>query len=333
MDYKKAGVDVAAGEEAVMLMAEAVRSTYGPEVLAGIGAFGGLFDLAKSQAAGRRGPVLVASTDGVGTKTKVAAALGRFDTIGHDIVNHCVNDILVQGAKPLFFLDYFAASRLEPEKVAAVVAGIAAACREASCALLGGETAELPGVYVEGEFDLVGTIVGAVKRGAIIDASWVREGDKIIALASGGLQTNGFSLARRVLEDSYYEPFGSATIGEVLLTPHRSYLRPVSRLLAHGLVRSMAHVTGGGIPGNLPRALPEGLGARIELGSWPVPEIFALIQKRGNVGDEEMRYVFNLGAGYLIIVRSEDDAKAKELAGEASYTIGEIVSGSGVRFA
>jgi phosphoribosylformylglycinamidine cyclo-ligase len=330
--YKEAGVDIAAGERAVELIAGAVRSTYGEAVLSGIGAFGGLFDLSRSERAGRAGPVLVASTDSVGTKTRLAAALGRFDTIGHDIVNHCLNDILVQGATPLFFLDYFAAGALEPERVAAVVGGVAAACREAGCALLGGETAELPGVYAAGEFDLVGTVVGAVARAEMVDGREIRSGDRILALMSGGLQTNGYSLARRILEGRYGEALGDGTVGEALLRPHRSYLRPVRALLDLGLVRGMAHVTGGGMPGNLPRVLPAGLGAVIEADSWPVPAIFRLIQAAGGVAGEEMRRVFNLGAGYLVVVRPEDVAEALACAGESVFPIGTVVEGLGVQF-
>jgi phosphoribosylformylglycinamidine cyclo-ligase len=286
--------------------------------------------------AGNEGYVLAASTDSIGTKSKVAVALSRFDTVGADIVNHCVNDILVQGARPLFFLDYIAAAILEPGMVAAIVRGAAAACQEAGCALLGGETAELPGVYAPGEFELVGTVVGALKREDVVDGRDTLAGDKILALMSGGLQTNGYSLARQVLDGHYRDrcgdSLGGATVGELLLLPHRSYLRPVAGLLGTGLLRGMAHITGGGIPGNLPRVLPPGLGAAIDTASWPVPEIFHLIQKMGAVSDAEMRRVFNLGAGYLIIVRADDEARVKALIGEEVFTIGAVVEGRGVRF-
>ncbi len=330
--YKAAGVDLAAGERAVALIKEALTGSYGPAVMAGVGAFGGLFDLSRSERAGNEGYVLAASTDSIGTKSKVAVALSRFDTVGADIVNHCVNDILVQGARPLFFLDYIAAAILEPGMVAAIVRGAAAACQEAGCALLGGETAELPGVYAPGEFELVGTVVGALKREDVVDGRDINEGDKILALMSGGLQTNGYSLARQLLDGRYGDVLGGATVGEALLLPHRSYLQPLSGLLGTGLLRGMAHITGGGIPGNLPRVLPRGLGAAINNDSWPVPEIFRLIQALGDVSDEEMRRVFNLGAGYLIVVRPGDEAGVKALIGEEVFTIGTVVAGGGVRF-
>ncbi len=302
--YRDAGVDIAAGARAVELMRDAVQATYGPEVLLGIGAFGGLYDGAALKK--MRRPVLVASTDGVGTKTKIAAAMGRFDTIGHDIVNHCVNDILVQGARPLFFLDYIASSRLNAEQVAAVVRGCAAACRAAGCALLGGETAEMPGVYAPGEFDLAGTIVGVVERSEVVDGRAIRPGDAILGLASSGLHTNGFSLARRVLEGRDLEaivPELGCSLGMALLEPHRSYLAEVQRLQENGItIKGMAHITGGGLIDNPPRILPEGTAARLERGSWPIPPIFELIQRAGQIGDLEMAHVFNLGLGMLVFV-------------------------------
>lgn len=308
------------------LITQAVKSTYGPEVLAGIGSFGGLYTATALQ--GLVEPVLVASTDGVGTKTKLAAALGRYHSIGYDIVHHCINDILVQGAKPLFFLDYLAASRLEPKTVAEIVTGVAEACRTHGMALLGGETAEMPGVYQVGEFDLVGTIVGIVERRAIIDGSSIQAGDQIIALMSGGLQTNGYSLARAVLGSALDEPFEGATVGEALLMPHRCYLPTVAPLLGQGLIKGMAHITGGGIPGNLPRILPVGLGAVIKVGSWPVPAIFELIAERGAVSQAEMFEVFNMGAGFLLIVGPPDAERV--IAQVGGHPIGEITSGAGV---
>ena len=275
--YKDAGVDLAASDQTLGLIKEAVKRTYTPSVLAGLGAFGGLFDAKDIKSFNH--PVLVASTDGVGTKTKVAAALGQVHGLGFDIVHHCVNDILVQGAKPLFFLDYVAAAKLEPFLIAELITGIAAACEALGIPLLGGETAEMPGVYAAGEFDLVGTIIGVVDRDNIIDGSQIKPGDKLLGLMSGGLQTNGFSLARRALMNKLHDPFGESTVGETLLTPHRSYLASVQPLLEQKLIRGMAHITGGGLPGNLPRILPDGLGVQIEKNSWEVPEIFGLIQQ------------------------------------------------------
>lgn len=329
--YHDSGVDIAAGTRAVELMKAAVRSTYGPEVLLGIGAFGGLFDI--SALKGLTAPVLVASTDGVGTKTKVAAALGRYDTVGHDIVNHCINDILVQGARPLFFLDYIASSKLNPEMVATVVGGCAAACRAAGCALLGGETAEMPGVYAGGEFDLVGTIVGVVDRPAIIDGSSIAPGDAVIGLASAGLHTNGFSLARRVFADwdlNAVVPELGRPLGDALLVPHRSYLPVIGKLWAAGIgVKGLAHITGGGLIDNPPRILTEGVAMRIQVGSWPVPPLFQLIQRTGNVALAEMAHVFNLGLGMLAVVPAEQAAIALAALGADAWPVGEIVASSG----
>jgi phosphoribosylformylglycinamidine cyclo-ligase len=326
--YAQAGVDISAGERATQLMKEAVRATYGPEVLAGIGAFGGLFDAGALKA--MAAPVLVASTDGVGTKTKVAARLNRWDTIGRDLVNHCVNDILVQGARPLFFLDYVASSHLEPEQIAAVVSGVAAACREAGCALLGGETAEMPGVYAPGEIDLVGTIVGVVEREGIVDGSAIRPGDLLLALPATGLHTNGYSLARRVLAGldwDEYQPALGGSIGEALLAVHRSYLEPVQQLWAAGVeIRGLAHITGGGVVDNLPRILPDGLGAVIRRGAWPVPPIFDLIQEAGQVSDDEMYHVFNMGLGMLVVVSPETGRQALELLSGDAYEVGHVLA-------
>ena len=304
----------------------AVTATYTPAVLAGMGAFGGLFDAGalKNMAA----PVLASSTDGVGTKTKVAAALGRYDTLGQDLVNHCVNDLLVQGAKPLFFLDYVASGRLEPAITAALIESVAAGCRAHNIPLLGGETAEMPGVYVAGEFDLVGTLVGVVERSQLVTGEQVRAGDIILGLPSGGLQTNGFSLARRVLDGSYDKPFGDTTVGDALLALHRSFLASLTPLLDAGLVRGMAHITGGGLPGNLPRSLPKGLGARVTP-TWDVPEIFTLIKERGNVSQSEMYNVFNMGVGFVLIVSKENLESAQALLPKA-FEVGQVVQGEGV---
>jgi len=331
--YAAAGVDLEASDETMRRIGAAVRSTYTPAVLAGIGAFGGLFALPDDVSE----PVLVASTDGVGTKTMLATALGRLDTIGRDIVNHCVNDILVQGARPLFFLDYVASSRLEPSDVAAVVQGVAAACREAGMALLGGETAEMPGVYAQGELDLVGTIVGIVSRPRIVTGADVAVGDVLLAFASEGLQTNGFSLARQILAGRLSAPMHPGgrlgeTIGDALMAPHRSFQRALAPLLEADLVRAAAHVTGGGIPGNLPRVLPPGLGAEVDPDAWTRPPIFDLLQRVGEIDESEMRAVFNLGVGMIAVVRASDEARARALCPEALWTIGRVVAGNGVRF-
>ncbi len=327
--YAKAGVNIAAGQEAVALMAEAVQSTYGPEVLAGLGAFGGLYDAVNLKT--MTSPVLVASTDSVGTKTMVAARLGRWDTIGQDLVNHCLNDILVQGARPLFFLDYVASSRLEPDQIARLVQGMATACREAGCALLGGETAELPGVYEPGEIDVVGTIVGVVEKERVLDGSAVRAGDIILGLPSTGLHTNGFSLARRVLGNldwNIRHPALGHSIGQALLAVHRSYLQPVQRLWAAGVdVRGLAHLTGGGIVDNLPRILPPGLGAVLRRGTWPELPIFELIQTLGNVSTDEMFQVFNMGLGMLVVVSEEQAGLAQTTLANELYVVGKVAAG------
>jgi phosphoribosylformylglycinamidine cyclo-ligase len=327
--YAQAGVNLGAAQRAKQLIAAAVRSTYGPEVLAGIGAFGGMFSAAGLKQMAE--PVLVASTDGVGTKTKVAARLGRWDTVGHDLVNHCVNDILVQGARPLFLLDYIAAAQLDAALVAAIVEGVAAACRAAGCALLGGETAQMPGVYEPGEIDLAGTIVGAVDRAQVVDGKRIRPGDAILGLPSNGLHTNGYTLARQALAALDWGaplPELGCSAGEALLAPHRSYLEPVERLRAVGAdVRGLAHITGGGFTENVPRTLPDGCGALLRRGAWPEPPIFGLIQRLGEVEPAEMFDVFNMGLGMLAVVPGEDAARAlAALAGDA-YLVGEIVAG------
>jgi phosphoribosylformylglycinamidine cyclo-ligase len=340
--YAEAGVDIDAGQRAVALMKAAVEATHGPEVLAGIGAFGGLFDAGRLK--GLEAPVLVASTDGVGTKTKIAAALDDYTSIGHDIVNHCINDILVQGAEPLFFLDYIAASRLDPPMVATVVGGAAAACGAAGCALLGGETAEMPGVYAAGEFDLVGTIVGVVDRAELVDGSAIRPGDAVLGLASSGLHTNGYSLARRIVAGrdlrAPLAELGGATLGEALLAPHTSYL-PAWRALRRAGVRphGLAHITGGGLVDNPPRILPEGAAFRLRRGSWPLPPLFRFLQREGDVSDAEAARVFNLGLGMLAVVAPDAaDAALAALAavGVAAWRVGEIVprgGGGAVEFA
>ena len=308
-------------------MKAAVQSTYGPEVLAGIGAFGGLYDAAALRS--HDDTILVASTDGVGTKTLLAAQVGRYDTIGQDIVNHCVNDILVQGALPLFFMDYIAAARLHPEHVATVVRSIAGACRAVGAALLGGETAEMPGVYAEGAFDLVGTIVGVVRRSELIDGSRIQSGDAILGLLSNGLHTNGYSLARKVFSkwDWLSTPPGlDVTLADALLASHTCYLPPFQALKRSGIdVKGMAHITGGGIPGNLPRILPAGVAARIEWGSWPVPAIFGLIRRSGGIDGPEMFRVFNMGLGMLVVVPAGQVEAALAIAGPSAFHVGFIL--------
>jgi phosphoribosylformylglycinamidine cyclo-ligase/phosphoribosylamine--glycine ligase/phosphoribosylformylglycinamidine cyclo-ligase len=328
--YATSGVDIDAGNRAVALMAAAVRATHGPEVLGGLGSFGGLYD-----ASGLKGlaqPVLVASTDGVGTKVSLAAAVGRHRSIGHDIVNHCINDILVQGARPLFFLDYIASARLAPERVAEIVGGMAEACREAGCALLGGETAEMPGVYAPEAFDVAGTIVGVVEAGRRLPRPGVAAGDVIVGLASSGPHTNGFSLIRRVFSGADLAaevPALGTSLAETLLAPHRSYLGALWPLLQEdGLgLRALAHITGGGLLENLPRVLPEGLGAALHRGSWPVPPLFGLIQARGEVPEAEMYRVFNMGLGMLAVASAEAVGALQARLGEESWVVGEVVAG------
>jgi phosphoribosylformylglycinamidine cyclo-ligase len=331
--YQESGVDIAAATRATELMAAAVRATHGPAVLAGMGAFGGCFDIGPTLQS-YRSPALVASTDGVGTKTLVAAALGRYDTVGQDLVNHCVNDILAQGARPLFFLDYVAVARLDPQQVADVVRGVAEACRGVGCALLGGETAEMPGVYHEGAFDLAGTIVGVVDRERMLPHG-VAAGDAILALPSSGLHTNGFSLARRVLSPIGYHSrppeLGGQSIGEALLAVHRPYLREFEALEAAGVpVHGLAHITGGGLYDNLPRALPAGLGAEIRRGSWEAPPIFELLVRAGNLEEHEAFHALNMGLGMLAVIPADAADTALRALPEARL-VGAVVPEAGVR--
>jgi phosphoribosylformylglycinamidine cyclo-ligase/phosphoribosylamine--glycine ligase/phosphoribosylformylglycinamidine cyclo-ligase len=312
-------------------MGDAVRSTYTAEVLAGIGSFGGLFsaEFLKRMSA----PVLVASTDGVGTKVKLAAQAGSYHSIGEDIVNHCIDDILVQGARPLFFLDYFATSKLDPEVVAQVVTGIAAACRVSGCALLGGETAEMPGVYSPNEFDVAGTIIGVVERERILPRKDLEAGDVLIGLRSNSPHTNGYSLIRKVFEDVPLDtvfPELGIPLSDALLAPHRSYLPLLLPVLETrpGAIKALAHLTGGGFIENIPRVLPDHLDAKIQAGSWPVPPLYGLIQSRGKIAPEEMRRVFNLGIGMVAIVRPDDVSTVQRMIGEQTWVIGELVSGS-----
>ncbi len=325
MTYAEAGVDIDAGNRAIAMMKRDVMSTYGPEVIGEIGGFGGMYDASNLG----DDAVLVASTDGVGTKTKIATAMGRYDTIGQDIVNHCVNDVLVQGARPLFFLDYVATSSLDPAIISAVVGGMATACRLAGCALLGGETAEMPGVYVKGELDVVGTIIGVVARGDVIDHSAIEVGDVVIAIPSSGLHTNGFSLARRVFEhwdlNDRLAALGKS-LGTALLAPHRSYLEEVMRVRqARIAIHSLVHVTGGGLVENPARVLAADKTMRIDRTSWSLPPLFALIKSQGNVPDEEMLRTFNLGVGMLVVVAAGDERAALETIGPDAWRIGEII--------
>ncbi|MGQ0603280.1 MAG: phosphoribosylformylglycinamidine cyclo-ligase [Anaerolineales bacterium] len=321
--YASAGVSIDAGNRAVELMRDAVQSTYGPQVLAGIGAFGGLFNAVALKEMST--PVLVASTDGVGTKVKLAAQVGRYQSIGHDLVNHCLNDILVQGARPLFFLDYIAASKLEPKVIAEVVSGLAAACRAAGCALLGGETAEMPGVYQPGEFDVAGAIVGVVEREHILPKPGVQAGDVLLGLRSSGPHTNGFSLIRKIFEGETL----TDELVDALLAPHRSYLGLLQSAISHpqSVIKAFAHLTGGGFIENIPRVLPKGVGAVIHCGRWPVLPIFDEIQKRGDITHEEMHRIFNMGIGMVAVVAPEHVGELQAAISEETYIIGELVAG------
>ena len=333
MDYKASGVDIDAGHETIRRIKALARSTFTSGVLSDIGSFGGLFRL---DTTGAKDPILVSSADGVGTKLRVAFMANRHQTIGVDLVNHCVNDILVQGARPLFFLDYLATGRLRPDVAEHVVEGLARACKDNGCALLGGETAEMPGFYADGEYDLAGFIVGAVDGDLLIDGRSIAAGDVLIGLPSTGLHTNGYSLARHIAfahlklpVDAHVDAIGG-TIGDVLLTPHRSYLQAVYPLVAKGAVIGMAHITGGGITDNLPRILPTGTAARVARDAWTIPPIFEWLQSSGNVPTEDMFRTFNMGIGLIIVCTPTlvdaitEDLRARH---EQPVVIGEIVRG------
>ena len=340
MDYKQAGVDIDAGNDVVRRIRSLARGTFTPGVLSEIGSFGGLFRL---NAAGISDPVLVASADGVGTKLRLAFLTGVHRTIGIDLVNHCVNDILVQGAQPLFFLDYLATGRLDPDVAVQVVDGLSAGCRANGCALLGGETAEMPGFYADGEYDVAGFIVGAVARDRLIDGSAITPGDALIGVPSSGLHTNGYSLARRIVfdvadlrVDSHVAELGT-TIGAALLEPHRSYLPLIRPILPSGLIKGMAHITGGGITDNLPRILPKGAAARIDRYAWQVPPLFQWLQRTGQVPDDDMYRTFNMGIGLIIAcadVAADQVLADLAAAGEPHATrIGRVTGdGEGVRY-
>jgi phosphoribosylformylglycinamidine cyclo-ligase len=332
--YSDAGVSIDAANQAVERIKEMARSTFNARTLSEIGSFGGMFDAAFPQ---MRAPVLVASADGVGTKLKVAFEMGVHDTVGRDLVNHCVNDILVQGARPLFFLDYVATGRLAPEVIASVVEGCARGCRENGCVLLGGETAEMPGFYTEGEYDIAGFIVGVVDREKVIDGKRIEAGDVLLALPSVGLHTNGYSLARKLFfevadfkADTRVEELGT-TVGDALLAPHQSYLRPLEGLLDAGAIKGLAHITGGGLIDNIPRILPAGVGVEIRRGSWDVPPIFTLMQRLGNVPEREMLRTFNMGVGMVIVCATADVERITshvEARGQSCRRVGRVVAGA-----
>lgn len=330
--YASAGVDIDAGDRAVELMSAAVKATYGPEVLAGIGSFGGMYDASGLKTL--RDPVLVSSTDGVGTKVKLAASARRYGSVGQDIVNHCIDDILVQGARPLFFLDYIATSKLDPAMIAEAVGGMAKACKESGCALIGGETAEMPGVYMPDEFDVAGAIVGLAERAQMLPLKTMREGDILLGFPSSGPHTNGYSLARKVFADAdldgYAETLGVPLI-DALLAPHRSYLPVLWPVLsgAPGTIKALAHITGAGFEGNVPRVLPADLDAHIRTDSWPMPPLFRLIMEKGGIGEAEMYRVFNMGVGMVAVVAAEDVDTVSRLSGQPFYRIGELKRGSG----
>ena len=341
MDYKSSGVDIDAGNEVVRRAKRLAQGTFTSGVLSDIGSFGGLFEPTLT---GLDRPVLVASADGVGTKLRVGFMTGRHDTVGRDLVNHCVNDILVQGALPLFFLDYLATGRLSPDVSAAVIEGVASGCRENHCALLGGETAEMPGFYGDGEYDLAGFIVGLVDRSRLIDGQQIEPGDLLVGLPSAGLHTNGYSLARRIVFDiaglsvdselDGVEP--GATVGDILLRPHRAYLRTLAPLLGSSrgtAVRGLAHITGGGLTENVPRVLPAGRSAQIERSAWVVPSIFRYLQRTGDVSDQDMFRTFNMGIGMVLVCAPADvdDVQARIAeTGESNATIiGRVTDGNG----
>lgn len=326
--YAKAGVDIDAGQKTVDLMKVAVKATYTENVLSDTGNFGGLFVAGSLKQ--MQSPILVASTDGVGTKTRIAAALNQWDTIGQDLVNHCINDILVQGARPLFFLDYVASSKLIPEQIAAIVTGMATACQQAGCALLGGETAEMPGVYESGEVDVVGTIVGVLDKPDLLDGSRIQPGDMIFGIPSTGLHTNGFSLARAILADldlhQHYDELGT-TLGSILLAIHRNYVHEIDALLAENVdIHGLAHITGGGLVDNIPRILPDTVDAVIQRETWTVSPIFEMIQEIGKIDPQEMYRVFNMGIGMTVIVPSEQADRVQNTISDI-VRIGHIVDG------
>ncbi|MFC0213391.1 phosphoribosylformylglycinamidine cyclo-ligase [Paenibacillus chartarius] len=335
--YKQAGVDIAAGNEAVERMKKHVKTTFRPEVLTDLGGFGALFGLNKDK---YEEPVLVSGTDGVGTKLKLAFAMDKHDTIGIDAVAMCVNDVVVQGAEPLFFLDYLACDKVIPEKIEAIVSGIADGCRQAGAALIGGETAEMPGMYAEGEYDIAGFTVGIVDKKKIVDGRSIAAGDVVLGLASSGVHSNGFSLVRKLLlEKKGYkltdrlDQLEGKVLGDVLLAPTKIYVKPLLKLMESVTVKGMAHITGGGFLENIPRVLPDGVNVEIDYGSWPIQPIFRLLQEVGSVSNNDMFRTFNMGIGMVIVV-SEDDAEAAvkllREQGEDVYRLGRVTAGERV---
>ncbi len=327
--YKKAGVNIAAGEAVVERIKRNLRSTFTKNVIADIGSFGAFY---RASFPGIKDPVLVSSVDGVGTKVKIAHELQRYDSVGQDLVNHCVNDIAVCGARPLYFMDYFAAGRLSPKVAEEVISGFVKACKKNSCSIIGGETAEMPGIYRGGEFDIAGAIVGVVEKRKIINGKGIAPGDVLIGLRSTGLHTNGYSLARKVLLPGIplrkFMPELGTTLGDALLAVHRSYLSPIRLLLTKEIVKGMSHVTGGGIVGNTMRVMPKKRRIKIDWNSWDRPPIFSLIQRKGRVPESDMRKTFNLGIGLIFIVSPEDVEAAGRLLrlhGESPLVIGEVV--------
>jgi phosphoribosylformylglycinamidine cyclo-ligase len=326
--YKQAGVNIDEADRAVALIRKHARETFTRGVLTDIGSFGGGYLLS-----GWKRPVLISSADGVGTKLKIAFLTGRHDTIGEDLVNHCVNDIAVQGAVPLFFLDYFAVGKLDAEVAGQVVSGVARGCRNNNCALIGGETAEMPGLYQEGEYDVAGFIVGAVERSEMLTGSAIRAGDALLGLPSSGLHTNGYSLARKLLFDVARLPLDDALADE-LLRVHRSYLKPIRALTDARVLKGAAHITGGGITDNLPRILPAGLAARVDTSAWTIPPIFEKLRAIGNIEPADYRRTFNLGIGMIVVVARRNLSKALAVLsrlGETAFEIGEIVKSGGPR--
>lgn len=332
--YKEAGVDIDAQDEALGQIRSIVRGTFSPDVVSDVGSFGGLF---RASFADYENPILVSSADGVGTKLAVARDMGIHDSIGVDLVNHCVNDILVQGARPLFFMDYFATGRLEPNVMVSVVRGVAEGCRQNRLALIGGETAEMPGFYASGDYDIAGFIVGVVDEENLLDGSRVSAGDLILGLPSDGLHTNGYSLARKIVADAGLDvqskiPELPVKLGESLLRPHRSYLQPLLPLVEGRALSAMAHITGGGLTDNIPRILPERLNARIKLGSWEVDPLFGWLVRQGGVEREEALRVFNMGIGMAVIISPHavsDVSSHLKKVGQPFFFIGNIVEGSG----
>jgi phosphoribosylformylglycinamidine cyclo-ligase len=327
--YKSAGVDIAAGDETVRRIKSYAKSTFNKNVLAGIGLFGSFYQL---NLRNYKKPVLVSSVDGVGTKLKIAFAMDKHDTVGQDLVNHCINDIAVCGAEPLYFLDYLAFGKLNPDKAEKIIQGFSKACRENNCALVGGETAEMPGFYTENEYDMSGTIVGIADKSQIINGRKIKKGDILIGFSSNGLHTNGYSLARKVLLEKYSVDSRveglNLTLGEELLRVHKSYLSLIKLLKKNFKIKGFSHITGGGIIGNTNRILPEGLELKINWEAWKMPPIFKLIQETGNISDEEMRSVFNLGIGLVAVISKKDEKAVFQLTGkinEEAYKIGAVI--------